>query len=129
MSIYLENMSTSLSSREQLAIADFAKSLLVIPKTLTGQCCQGHRRPGGQALHLPQLQSDYLECFVLIADLQELKLCGLDLYKGVVRDSKKTGVFETAISTEAMFTLINKSTADVSGRSYIDLIKLFVVLA
>ena len=62
---------------------------------------------------------------MLIADLQELKLCGLDLYKGVVRDNKKAGVFETVISkikslkftTEAMFTLINKSTADVSGRS------------
>ena len=35
LSIYLENFATSLSSREQLAIADFAKSLLVIPKVNT----------------------------------------------------------------------------------------------
>jgi len=35
LSIYLENFATSLSSREQLAIAEFARSLLVIPKTLT----------------------------------------------------------------------------------------------
>ncbi len=34
LSIYLENFATSLSSREQLAIAEFARSLLVIPKTL-----------------------------------------------------------------------------------------------
>ncbi len=34
LSIYLENFATSLSSREQLAIADFAKSLLVIPKVI-----------------------------------------------------------------------------------------------
>ena len=34
LSIYLENFATSLSSREPLAILDFAKSLLVIPKTL-----------------------------------------------------------------------------------------------
>ena len=34
LSIYLENFATSLSSREQLAIAEFAKSLLVIPKQL-----------------------------------------------------------------------------------------------
>ena len=34
LSIYPENFATSLSSKEQLAIADFAKSLLVIPKTL-----------------------------------------------------------------------------------------------
>merc|ERR1712183_514379 len=35
LSIYLENFATSLASREQLAIAEFANSLLVIPKTLT----------------------------------------------------------------------------------------------
>ncbi|CAG9787059.1 unnamed protein product [Diatraea saccharalis] len=34
LSIYLENFATTLSSREQLAIAAFAQSLLVIPKTL-----------------------------------------------------------------------------------------------
>ncbi|KAH9380901.1 hypothetical protein HPB48_008438 [Haemaphysalis longicornis] len=34
LSIYLENFATSLSSREQLAIAEYARSLLVIPKTL-----------------------------------------------------------------------------------------------
>jgi len=35
LSIYLENFASSLSSREQLAIAEFANSLLVIPKQLT----------------------------------------------------------------------------------------------
>ncbi|KAH9946285.1 T-complex protein 1 [Epithele typhae] len=34
LSIYLENFATTLGSREQLAIAEFASSLLVIPKTL-----------------------------------------------------------------------------------------------
>merc|ERR1712209_388765 len=34
LSIYLENFATTLSSREQLAIAEFARSLLVIPKVL-----------------------------------------------------------------------------------------------
>ena len=34
LSICLESFATSLSSREQLAIAEFAHSLLVIPKTL-----------------------------------------------------------------------------------------------
>ena len=34
LSIYPENFATSLSIKEQLAIADFVKSLLVIPKTL-----------------------------------------------------------------------------------------------
>merc|ERR1739838_1030682 len=40
LSIYLENFATTLSSREQLAIADFAKSLLVIPKTLSVNAAQ-----------------------------------------------------------------------------------------
>jgi len=40
LSIYLENFATSLSSREQLAIAEFAKSLLIIPKTLAANAAQ-----------------------------------------------------------------------------------------
>jgi T-complex protein 1 subunit alpha len=34
LSIYLENFATTVASREQLAIAEFAQALLVIPKTL-----------------------------------------------------------------------------------------------
>lgn len=34
LSIYLENFATSLGSREQLAIAEFADALLVLPKAL-----------------------------------------------------------------------------------------------
>lgn len=32
LSVYLENLATTLGSREQLAIAEFAEALLVIPK-------------------------------------------------------------------------------------------------
>lgn len=32
--MYLENLATTLGSREQLAIAEFAESMLVIPKVL-----------------------------------------------------------------------------------------------
>merc|ERR1712166_1484352 len=38
--IYLENFATTLGSREQLAIAQFADSLLVIPKTLANNAAQ-----------------------------------------------------------------------------------------
>ncbi|CDP21826.1 unnamed protein product, partial [Coffea canephora] len=34
LSVYLENLATTLGSREQLAIAEFAESLLIIPKVL-----------------------------------------------------------------------------------------------
>lgn len=40
LSIYLENFATTISSREQLAIAEFARSLLVIPKTLAVNAAQ-----------------------------------------------------------------------------------------
>jgi hypothetical protein len=34
LSVYLENLATTLGSREQLAIAEFAESFLIIPKVL-----------------------------------------------------------------------------------------------
>lgn len=34
LSVYLENLATTLGSREQLAIAEFAESLLIIPKVI-----------------------------------------------------------------------------------------------
>lgn len=40
LSIYLENYATSMGSREQLAIAEFARSLLVIPNTLAVNAAQ-----------------------------------------------------------------------------------------
>jgi T-complex protein 1 subunit alpha len=35
LSVFLEGLATSLSSREQLAVGQFAEALLVIPRTLT----------------------------------------------------------------------------------------------
>merc|ERR1719158_1287669 len=40
VSIYLENFANTLGSREQLAIAEFAQALLVIPKTLAANAAQ-----------------------------------------------------------------------------------------
>ena len=40
LSIYLENYATKLGSREQLAIAEFAEALLVIPKQLSVNAAQ-----------------------------------------------------------------------------------------
>lgn len=37
LSVYLEYLATTLGSREQLAIAEFAESLLIIPKVSYGQ--------------------------------------------------------------------------------------------
>ena len=54
LSIYLETFATSLGSREQLAIAEYAKSLLVIPKTLAVNAGKGGMTP------CLEMGSDYL---------------------------------------------------------------------
>ena len=38
LSVYLEYLATTLGSREQLAIAEFAEALLIIPKVLYFDC-------------------------------------------------------------------------------------------
>ena len=91
LSIYLENFATTLSSREQLAIADFAKSLLVIPKTLAVNAAQ-------DASDLVAKLRAYHNSSQTKTEHAALKNHGLDLYEGVVRDNKKAGVFEPAIS-------------------------------
>ena len=78
LSIYLENFATSLSSREQLAIADFAKSLLVIPKTLAVNAAK-------DASDLVAKLRAYHNSSQTKKEHAHLKNCGLDLYEGVVR--------------------------------------------
>ena len=107
LSIYLENFATSLGSREQLAIAEFAKALLVIPKTLAVNAAQDATDLVAKlrAFH-HKAQTD--------KEKEDLKWIGLDLVKGVVRDSKKAGVLEPGNSkvkslkfaTEAAITIL-----------------------
>ena len=111
LSIHLENFATSLDSREQLAIAEFARALLVIPKTLAVNAAQ--------------------DAFELVAKLRafhntsqtdptktNLKWIGLDLVNGTVRDNRKAGVLEPGMSkvksikfaTEAAITILRIDT-------------------
>ena len=98
---------SDLSIREQLAIADFAKSLLVIPKTLAVNAAK-------DASDLVAKLRSYHNSSQTKKEHGHLKNCGLDLYDGVVRDNKKAGVFEPAISkvkslkfaTEAAITIL-----------------------
>merc|ERR1712179_534395 len=92
LSIYLEN---------------FAKSLLVIPKTLAVNAAK-------DASDLVAKLRAYHNSSQTKQEHGHLKNCGLDLYEGVVRDNKKAGVFEPAISkikslkfaTEAAITIL-----------------------
>ncbi|KAL0274641.1 UNVERIFIED_CONTAM: hypothetical protein PYX00_002727 [Menopon gallinae] len=107
LSIYLENFATTISSREQLAIAEFAKSLLVIPKTLAVNAAQ-------DATDLVSKLRAHHNSSQTKLEHSHLKWMGLDLYEGKVVDNKKAGVLEPAISkikslkfaTEAAITIL-----------------------
>lgn len=107
LSIHLENFATMLESREQLAIAEFAEALLVIPKTL--------------AVNAAKDATDLVAKLKAVhhaAQNEEsragLTTFGLDLSKGEIRDNMAAGVIEPAMSkkkilqfaTEAALTII-----------------------
>ncbi|KAL5014868.1 hypothetical protein ScPMuIL_009138 [Solemya velum] len=107
LSIYLENFATSLGSREQLAIAEFAHSLLVIPKQLGVNAAK-------DATDLVAKLRAYHNMSQTKPEHRELRWVGLDLYEGIVKDNLKAGVLEPTISkikslkfaTEAAITIL-----------------------
>jgi T-complex protein 1 subunit alpha len=107
LSVHLENFATMLASREQLAIAEFADALLVIPKTLAVNAAK-------DATDLvAKLKAVH---YVAQTDPTKAALArfGLDLEEGTVRDNVTAGVLEPAMSkkkiiqfaTEAALTII-----------------------
>ncbi|KAJ3185680.1 T-complex protein 1 subunit alpha [Gaertneriomyces sp. JEL0708] len=94
LSIYLENFATTLGSREQLAIAEFAQALLVIPKTLAVNAAKDSTDL------VAKLRAYHNAAQNAGGDSSKkaLKWYGLDLIEGVVRDNMKAGVLEPAMS-------------------------------
>jgi len=107
LSIYLESFAMTLGSREQLAIAEFANALLVIPKTLSVNAAL-------DATELVARLRAVHNAAQTQPDKAALKWYGLDLFTGVVRDNKAAGVVEPAMSkikqiklaTEAAITIL-----------------------
>jgi T-complex protein 1 subunit alpha len=107
LSIYLENFATTLGSREQLAVQQYAESLLVIPKTLAINAAQ-------DAIELVSKLRAYHNTSQLKEDKAHWKWMGLDLIGGKVRNNLDAGVVEPAISkvksmrfaTEAAITIL-----------------------
>ncbi|KFM28521.1 T-complex protein 1 subunit alpha [Auxenochlorella protothecoides] len=102
LNVYLENFATTLGSREQLAIAEFADALLIIPKTLAVNA----------AKDATELVAK-LRAYHFTAQ-KHLAKFGLDLIEGTVRDNVDAGVLEPALSklkiiqfaTEAAITIL-----------------------
>jgi T-complex protein 1 subunit alpha len=107
LSVFLDNFARQLSSREQMAVAEFAEALLVIPKTLAVNAAQD-----ATELVAKLRASHYLS---QTADGKKgLMHTGLDLVQGELRDNLSAGVLEPAMSkvkilqfaTEAAITVL-----------------------
>ncbi|GME66782.1 unnamed protein product [[Candida] boidinii] len=95
LNIYLENFATTVGSREQLAIAEFANALLVIPKTLAVNAAKD------ASDLIAKLRSYHSASqLALPTDLKKknYKNYGLDLYKGKIVNEVTQGVLEPTIS-------------------------------
>ncbi|XP_022020120.1 T-complex protein 1 subunit alpha [Helianthus annuus] len=107
LSVYLEYLATTLGSREQLAIAEFAESLLIIPKVLAVNAAK-------DATDLVAKLRAYHHTAQTKADKKHLSSMGLDLINGTVRNNLEAGVIEPAMSrvkilqfaTEAAITIL-----------------------
>ncbi|KNC55036.1 T-complex protein 1 subunit alpha [Thecamonas trahens ATCC 50062] len=91
LSVYLEKYATSISSREQVAIACFAEALLVIPKTLAINAAKDSMEL------VAQLRAAHSEAQAAGGN-PALAHTGLDLKTGAVRDNMAAGVVEPAMA-------------------------------
>ncbi|VDN18982.1 unnamed protein product [Dibothriocephalus latus] len=107
VSIFLENFAMTMGSREQLAVAEFARAMLVIPKQLSVNA----------ALDSTDLVSRLRACHntsQLKSELADTKFWGLDLTRNCIANCKDLGIFEPLVSkikslkfaTEAAITIL-----------------------
>merc|ERR1711988_977276 len=107
LSIYLENFALTLGSREQLAIAEFAHALLVIPKQLSINAAHDAADLVARLrAHHNAAQQD--------PSKEQLKRTGLDVNTGKIQNNLQCGIVEPAMSkkksiqfaTEAAITIL-----------------------
>lgn len=95
LSNYLETFSTTLSSREQVAIAEFAAALLIIPKTLTVNAA---RDSSDLVAKLRSYHAAAQTAEPTDTKRRSYKYFGLDLFQGKCVDQMKAGVLEPSMS-------------------------------
>ncbi|PWY79091.1 t-complex protein 1 alpha subunit [Aspergillus costaricaensis CBS 115574] len=100
--IYLEEFAVTVGSREQLAIGEFAQSLLTVPKTLAVNAAKDSSELVAQlrvrhALSQRVQDGDANEEEKAIAKKKTYRNYGLDLTKGRVHDALKAGVLEPSM--------------------------------
>lgn len=127
LSIFLENYASTIATKEQIAIIEFANALLVIPRILAVNAAQDAaelvpylRAYHDKAQRLPEKHANY-------------KYMGFDLYNGKIRDNYAAGVLEPTIiksksikfATEAAITILRvddriKLVPEQKEKSYAD---------
>eukprot|EP00798_Chlamydomonas_sp_ICE-L_P030328 gene30328-35321_t len=107
LSIYLENFSTTLGSREQLAIAEFANAALVLPKTLSVNAAK-------DATELvAALRAKHYQAQTEPEKYGIQKQFGLDLIEGVVRNNVLAGVLEPTMSKTKMIQFATEAAITI----------------
>ncbi|KAF8066422.1 CCT1 [Scenedesmus sp. PABB004] len=106
LSIYLEAFATSLGSREQLAIAEFADALLVLPKTLAVNAAK-------DATELVAKLRAFHHAAQTVPDKAGLSAYGLDLVNGRLVDNVAAGVLEPALSKTKMIQFATEAALTI----------------
>lgn len=127
LSIFLENYASTIATKEQVAIIEFAQALLVIPRTLAVNAAKD------AAELVPYLRAYHDKAQKNPEKQGNLKWMGLDLYNGKIRDNHAAGVFEPTIiksksikfATEAAITILRvddkiKLIPEQKEKSYAD---------
>lgn len=107
VSIFLENFAMTMGSREQLAVAEFARAMLVIPKQLAVNAALDSTDL------ISRLRSVHNTSQVKTENA-DMKFWGLDLQKNCIANCKELGIFEPLVSkikslkfaTEAAITIL-----------------------
>merc|ERR1711988_1737087 len=106
LSIHLENFATSLGSREQLAIAEFAQSLLVIPKQLSVNAAQD------ASDMVAKLRASH-NAAQTDPNKSEMKYYGMDCISGKVQNNLVEGILEPALSKVKMIQFATEASITV----------------
>lgn len=106
LSIYLENFATTLGSREQLAIAEFAESLLVIPKQLAVNAAQDATDV------VAKLRANH-HASQTDASKSDLKRYGLDCISGKIQNNLQAGIIEPSLSKVKMLQFATEAAITV----------------
>ena len=105
LSVHLERYGRTREGREQLAIAEFADALLVIPKTLAVNAAK-------DAIDLvAQLRAKHVDCAT--EGHAEGRAFGLDLVAGGVRDNVAMGVVEPMVSKVKMVQFATEAAVTI----------------